>query len=270
MNYSVLMSVYYKENPDFLKDSINSMVNQSIRTNDFVLVCDGELTNELNEVIENFQKEYPDIFNVIRLPENIGLGNALNIGLINCKNSLVARMDSDDISYTNRCEMQLKYFDNQKVDIVSGFVEEFSNDIHNIKAIKRVPETQEHILKFFKQRNPFNHPCVMYKKEAVLKAGNYKDFYLYEDYYLWVRMLQNGAVGYNIQMPILYMRSGSEMYSRRGGYKYFISSKKFQKYLLDNKIINVWMYMRNISVRFFVQVGIPNAFRGYFYKILLR
>lgn len=270
MSYSVLMSVYYKENPDFLKASIQSIMDQTIQTNNFVIVCDGELTTELNVIISNYEKFYPGIFNIIRLPENKGLGNALNKGLIKCKNSIVARMDSDDIAYPNRCELQLKSFENQNVDIVSAFVEEFSNDINNITSIRNVPETQEQILKFLKRRNPFNHPCVMYKKEEVFKAGNYQDFYLYEDYYLWVRMLQNGAIGYNIQVPLLRMRAGNEMYSRRGGYKYFISTKKFQKYLLNKQIISVWTYVSNTIIRFFVQVIIPNFIRSYVYKILLR
>lgn len=270
VSYSVLMSVYYKEKPNYLKDSIQSIVNQTIQTNDFVLVCDGELTTELNEIIANYEKAYPDIFNVIRLPENKGLGNALNVGLSNCKNSLVARMDSDDIAYLNRCELQLKCFENSNLDIVSAFVEEFSNDISNITAIRTVPENQSKILEFIKKRNPFNHPCVMYKKESVFNAGNYQDFYLHEDYYLWARMLKNGAVGYNIQTPLLYMRAGSEMYSRRGGYKYFVSSKKFQKYLFNNQIIDVRQYIINTIIRFFMQVAVPDFVRSYIYKILLR
>ncbi|MBU3073198.1 glycosyltransferase [Clostridium estertheticum] len=269
VNYSVLMSVYYKEQPQFLQASIQSMLDQTVLTNNFIIVCDGKLTYELDKVITHYQESYPNILNVIRLSENKGLGNALNIGLTYCKNSLVARMDSDDISYPNRCELQLKCFE-KNVDIVSAAVEEFSNDIRKVTAIRNLKEKHVEILKISKSRNPFNHPCVMYRKETVFKAGNYQEFYLYEDYYLWIRMLQGGAVGYNIQIPLLHMRAGEEMYRRRGGYKYFLSSKKFQRYLLDNQIIGFWKYIYNTVIRFLVQVIIPDCVRRYVFRVLMR
>lgn len=268
-DYSVLMSVYYKEQPQYLKDSIQSMIDQTVTSNDFVLVCDGKLSDELNEVIDLFNTEYQGEFNVIRLPENRGQGYALNVGLSHCKNSLIARMDSDDIAYPSRCELQLKCFNND-VDIVSAAVEEFLNDINNIVATRVLPETHEEILKFSKRRNPFNHPCVMFRKEAVLKAGNYQDFYLYEDYYLWMRMLKIGAIGYNIQLPLLYMRAGKDMYKRRGGYKYFISSRNFQKFLLDNRIIGFGRYTYNVILRFLAQVIVGDSIRGFFFRLFMR
>lgn len=268
-NYSVLMSVYYKENPQYLQESIMSILNQTVKTNDFVIVCDGNLTKELDDVVKHYETKYPEVFNIIRLPENIGQGNALNVGLSKCKNNLVARMDSDDISFTNRCEIQINHF-KHGVDIVSASVKEFLNDINNVTTTRVLPETHGEIMKFAKRRNPFNHPCVMFRKEAVLKAGNYKDFYLYEDYFLWIRMLQSGAKGYNIKDSLLYMRAGNEMYKRRGGNKYFISSVRFQKYLLDNKFISLGRYYYNILLRFLGQVIIPDSIRGNIFKIFMR
>lgn len=271
MNYSVLMSVYYKENPEFLKKSIESIITQSIITDDFVIICDGPLTDELNKVIDEYTKQYPMIFNIIRLEKNKGLGNALRIGIEKCKNEIIARMDSDDISHPNRCEQQLKYIKENNVDIISGFVEEFNRDIkENNKSIRKVPETHQDILVFLKNRNPFNHPCVMYKKEEVIKAGNYRDFYLHEDYYLWIRMIINGCKGYNIQNPLLYMRAGNEMYTRRGGLEYFKHGLKFQRYLFENKIIGKRDYIFNIFIRFIAQVILTNNLRRRIYKRLLR
>lgn len=267
--YSVLMSVYCKEKAQCFKESILSILNQTISTNDFVIVCDGKLTDELDKVIDDYCLTNPNIFNIIRLPQNVGQGRALNYGLIECKNSIIARMDSDDFSFPNRCEMQMKYM-KKGFDIISATVKEFNESTDKITAIRTLPETHKEILKFSALRNPFNHPCVMFRKEAVLSAGGYQDFYLYEDYYLWIRMLNNGAIGYNIKLPLLYMRAGKDMYKRRGGYKYFISSRRFQKYLLANHVIGIRSYICNILLRFIVQVILPGNIRGFFFKFFLR
>ena len=173
-DYSVLMSVYYKEKAEYLKTAMRSMFDQTFPTNDFVLVCDGKLTDDLNAVINEMKNAYPDILNVIRLPQNSGLGNALNEGLKYCKYELVARMDSDDISLRDRCEKQIKFFEKySELSIISGTVIEFENKIDNIVGKRLLPTTNEEIKKFMKKRNPFNHPAVMFKKTAVEKSGGY-------------------------------------------------------------------------------------------------
>ena len=180
--YSVLMSVYHKENAEYLRTAMDSIWNQTIRTDDFVLVCDGPLNDELDAVIEKMEKEHPDTLHVVRLEKNGGLGNALNEGIKHCKHELVARMDSDDISRPDRCERQLKVFqEHPDISVVSGIVEEFTTSTSEIEARRVPPETHEEIITFAKKRNPFNHPCVMYKRSAVEAAGGYQDFYLLED-----------------------------------------------------------------------------------------
>ena len=185
-NYSVLMSVYFKESPEYLKQAIESIQAQTVPTDDFVLVCDGPLNDALDAVIAAKQQEMGSALNVVRLARNGGLGNALNKGIKHCKNELVARMDSDDIAYFDRCEKQIAVFNMRpEVSICSGIVEEFTTE-PNIVDSKRVPpETNAEIVEFAKKRCPFNHPCVMYKKSAVEAAGSYQDFYLLEDYYLY-------------------------------------------------------------------------------------
>ena len=108
--YSVLMSVYHKEKPEYLKQAIESIQTQTLSTNDFVLVCDGPLNEQLDDVIATKQQEMGESLNVVRLAKNGGLGNALNEGIKHCKNELVARMDSDDIAYPDRCEKQIAVF----------------------------------------------------------------------------------------------------------------------------------------------------------------
>ena len=268
--YSVLMSVYHKENAKYLRTAMDSIWNQTIPTDDFILVCDGPLNEELDAVIVEMEKKHPDTLHVVRLKTNGGLGNALNIGIKHCKHELVARMDSDDISRPDRCERQLSVFQSHPdVRICSGIVEEFIVSTDQIEARRVPPETQNEIVQFAKKRNPFNHPCVMYKKSAVEKSGGYKDFYLLEDYYLWIRMIQAGFQGYNIQEPLLWMRAGSEMYKRRAGWKYVKSQITLFKYMKDTEFISEVQYLKSISTRFLSSL-MPNGIREAMFKIFMR
>ena len=270
MDYSVLMSVYHKERPEFLRQAMESIAKQTVPTNDFVLVCDGPLNEQLDEVIVQMQNVFGQLLQVVRLEKNMGLGNALNIGIQHCKNDLVARMDSDDISRPDRCERQLKIFEKRpELDICSGTVEEFSTQPQNVENRRIVPQTHEEILKFAKKRNPFNHPCVMYRKSAVLAAGSYQDFYLLEDYYLWIRMLLNGSLGYNIQEPLLWMRAGSDMYKRRSGWKYAKSQVRLLKLVKKYGMINAEQYICFVMVRT-VMAMCPNSFRKWLFGMTLR
>lgn len=261
MEYSVLMSVYHKEKPDHLRQSMESIFSQTVKTNDFVLVCDGPLTKELDQVIEQMLEKEKDILNVVKLEKNIGLGRALNEGMKHCKNELVARMDSDDIARSDRCEKQLSLFlQKPEIGICSGIVEEFSDSPEKIDARRILPEQHEHIIEFCKKRNPFNHPCVMYRKSEVLAAGEYQDFYLLEDYFLWIRMLLNGTKGYNIQEPLLWMRAGSDMYKRRAGWKYAVSQIMLFKFMQKNNFISFGSFAVSCVIRTCSSLA-PNIFR---------
>lgn len=269
-NYSVLMSVYYKEHPDYLRQSMQSIYDQTVSTDDFVLVCDGPLTPELDAVISDMQQQFESHLHVCRLSKNGGLGNALNFGIGQCKNDLVARMDSDDVSRPDRCQRQLAIFhDHPEYSLVSGIVEEFSDTITNVSVRRIVPEYQNDIIDFAKKRNPFNHPCIMYKKSDVEAAGGYQDFYLLEDYYLWVRMLQQGFIGYNLQEPLLWMRAGSDMYKRRGGWKYVQSQRNLFKYMAQTGFITASQCQIQSAIRLIGAV-VPNWLRAFLFKQILR
>lgn len=269
-NYSVLMSVYYKEHPDYLRQSMQSIYDQTVPTDDFVLVCDGPLTPELDAVISGMQQQFGSRLHVCRLSKNGGLGKALNFGIGQCKNDLVARMDSDDVSRHDRCQRQLDIFhDHPEYSLVSGIVEEFSDTVTNVSVRRIVPEHQDDIIAFAKKRNPFNHPCIMYKKSAVQAVGSYQDFYLLEDYYLWIRMLQHGFIGYNLQEPLLWMRAGSDMYKRRGGWKYVQSQHNLFKYMAQTGFITGRQYQIQSLVRMIGAV-VPNWLRAFLFKKILR
>ena len=268
--YSVLMSVYHKEKPEYLNQAIESIQTQTISTNDFVLVCDGPLNEQLDGVIAAKQQEMGTTLNVVRLAKNSGLGNALNEGIKYCKNELVARMDSDDIAYPNRCEKQMAVFNaHSEVSICSGIVEEFTTDPNTVDAKRVPPETNAEIVEFAKKRNPFNHPCVMYKKSAVEAVGSYQDFYLLEDYYLWLRMLMTGYQGYNIQEPLLHMRAGSDMYLRRAGWKYARTQARLFKFMKKQRFIGVGQYIKSCVIRSGSSLA-PNWLRKFMFEKVLR
>ena len=268
-DYSVLMSVYKKENPEYLKTAIDSMLNQSVATNDFVLVCDGPLTDSLDEVISNFEKTNPGLFNVVRLPENKGLALALNEGITHCKNEIVARMDSDDFSKPDRIEKQLKAMDETGADIVGSNIFEFNGDITRLTGERNLPETDEEIREFAKSRSPFNHPSVVYKKSKVELVGGYGKFDYFEDYYLWVTLLQNGCKGYNVQEALVLMRAGDDLYLRRGGKAYANCVMAFEKHLLSIGYISRFTYLKQTSARVLIAIA-PNKFREKVYKKKLR
>lgn len=268
--YSVLMSVYHKEKPEYLRQAIESVQAQTFPADDFVLVCDGPLNPELDAVIAAKQQEMGKVLDVVRLSKNCGLGNALNEGIKHCKNELIARMDSDDIAYPDRCEKQINVFNTHpEVSICSGVVEEFATDPEVVDTRRVPPETNAEIVEFAKKRNPFNHPCVMYKKSAVEAAGSYQDFYLLEDYYLWLRMLMAGYQGYNIQEPLLHMRAGSDMYKRRAGWKYAKAQAKLFKYMKDKKFIGNRQYIKSCVIRSGSALA-PNWLRKFMFEKVLR
>ena len=267
--YSVLMAVYGKEKPEFFRQSIESMLAQTLPFSDFVLVCDGALTHELNEVISWAQEEMDEKLQIIRLKENKGLGKALRTGVPRCRCSVIARMDSDDISRPDRCERQFRIIERDGYDLVSGTLQEFVREPGDMDRLRVLPRTSEEILQYAKKRNPFNHPCVMFRKESVLRVGSYQDFPGFEDYYLWIRMLRKGCKGYNVQEVILDMRTGNGMYYRRGGRDYLYWVLRFQRYLYCKNFITKKEYIQNCLVR--TTVGaIPGGAREKFYHVFLR
>ncbi len=268
-NYSVLMSVYYKDNPDWLVESIESILKQTIKTDDFVIIEDGKLTDALENVIKEYEKKYPKIFNVIRIQDNQGLGPALAIGVNNCKNTYIARMDSDDISLHNRIEKELEIINKYDVDIVGSNIAEFIERIENIKAIRKLPEDDTAIKKFAKRRNPFGHPSVMINKEKVLEAGNFRNYYLCEDYDMWIRMIEKNAKCYNIQENLVFMRINEDFYKRRGGIKYLKSILTFKKEQYKKGFFGFKDYFISSGASI-VTCLCPNFLRELIYKKFLR
>ncbi len=244
--YSVLMSVYAGADPNQLVQALDSMLCQTLPADDLVLVCDGPLTPGLDAVVNEYASAFPDTVCVLRRPVHEGLVAALNAGLPLCRQEFVARMDSDDISLPHRCETQLRYLmQHRELSIVSGIVLEFMDTPNRITGQRALPASHGELCRFSRKRSPFNHPGVMYRKSAVAAVGGYqKGAPLFEDYDLWVRMFVSGFRGENLQEPILFMRTGMQLYRRRGGRRYAVHLLGFHRKLYRSRwsnLLDYWM-----------------------------
>jgi len=270
MKFSVLMSIYYKEKAEYFNRAMESIWNeQTVKPNEIVLVQDGSLTDELYESINKWQEALEDVLQIVPLEKNVGLGDALNIGLDKCNYEFVARMDTDDISLNNRFEKQLKILKNSDIDICSSWVSEFDDNEQTIVSYRKLPQNHNKIIKYAKNRCPINHPAVMYKKSSVFNAGGYQKMMWFEDYYLWIRMILQGSQFYNIQEPLVNMRAGYGQLERRSGFKYAISEFNLQKEFLNLKFITKLEFIRNTLLRFTIRL-MPKMIIKLIYKILRR
>lgn len=267
--FSVLLSFYHKENPEYFRQSLKSLEEQTLPADETILVEDGPVTPELDKLAEDFKSRMPNV-KIIRLPMNVNLGKALNEGLKHCTNNLVARMDADDVAKKHRFETQVNFMaDNPDVDIVSAWMEEFQDTPEEVFSVKSLPGNHDDIAKYLKTRNPFNHPTVMFRKDAVLKAGGYLHKPLFEDWYLWARMYLDGARFANIQESLLYFRATDEMYRRRGGFAYALQSAKFQWTLNRLGVISPFKAIQSNLLRSTVYL-LPNSIRRWIYATFLR
>lgn len=270
MKYSVLMSVYKNEKVEYFIQAIDSLLNQTVIPEQIVLVRDGTVYEELQGIIDKYVNDHPDLFTYLPLEENGGLGNALRYGLTYCRNELVGRMDTDDISVADRFELQLEFMQNNPdVDIVGGNISEFVNNPSEIVDYRIVPQSHDEISTYLKGRSPFNHVTVMFKKSALEKVNSYESFYLFEDWYLWVKMYLSGAKFANINAVLVNVRI-SDMANRRGGMKYYRSCARLLKYMRENRVIGLGKYIKTCIVRFCGYVLLPNKMREWAYKKFLR
>jgi glycosyltransferase involved in cell wall biosynthesis len=251
IEFSVLMAVYIMETPSFLKMSIESLLNQTLVPNEVVIVKDGELTERLDSIINDFEIKYPHIFTIVSLSRNSGLAHALNEGMKVVRNSIVARMDSDDICFENRFEVQVNYLIDNNLDIVGGQIVEFSKDIEDVVSIREVPLFHQEIVKFMKFRSPFSHPTIVFKTEVFDLLDGYDVSIFPEDYDFFVRAYLAGFIFGNVKENVLYFRLGenlSEAIKRRWGTKYAVNEIKLYKKFLKLGFFN---YKDFVKVFFF-------------------
>ena len=268
--FSVLMSVYEKENPKYFRQAVESVIKQTVTPDEIVIVKDGPLTDSLEETCNNLLDDYGQYIRFVPLEKNMGLGLALQRGVIECRNDLIARMDTDDIAKSDRFEKQINAFiENPDIAVCGGFIEEFSEDINQIDSIRKVPLKNDDIYEFAKKRNPFTHMTVMFRKSGVLTVGNYQPFHLLEDYYLWFRMIVQKQKMINLPDVLVSVRTGMDMSARRGGWGYFKNEKKMYDEFREKRYISNIQYLYVLFGRMISRI-LPNKLRVQVYRRFLR
>lgn len=266
MTFTVLQSVYKKDNPKYLSESLQSIAENTLLPSSIVLVKDGILTPELESVISEWQKKLP--LKVVGYEKNQGLAHALNYGLQFVETELVARMDSDDIAYNNRFEKQIYYMgENPEIVLSSGYISEFNDTKMIPKSIRRVPLLYEEITSYLKKRNAFNHMAVCFRKSAILQAGGYQEVPYFEDYDLWIRVVQKGYQVSNIPELLVDARIGNDMIGRRHGIAYSRYEINFLKRQLKSGFISKSEYMKLVIKRVPVRL-FPKRVLKIIYKLL--
>ena len=266
---SVLMSVYIKEKPEYLKAALESVMTQTYPVDEVMLIEDGPLTEELYAVINDYQSKYPDIIRTFAFEKNRQLGRALAKGVELCSNELIARMDTDDIAMPERIEKQVAYMETHKeVHVLGGAIREF-NDEGTTDRVKLMPKTQEEIVEYVKVRNPLNHMTVMFRRSAILEVGNYQHFPFLEDYSLWSRMLSKGYQIRNMDDILVRARTSMALVKRRSGWDYYKDFAKLRKFQYELGLLNNFEYIKT-SVGTFVVLMLPGSLKSLLYKIFLR
>jgi len=269
VNFSLLMSIYSKERPEHFDRCMRSIWNeQRVQPSQIVLVEDGKLSIELYDTIDKWEKELNGVLHRLPLEKNSGLGESLSAGLSQCSYDLVARMDTDDVAFSNRFQKQIDYLhDHTEVDIVGGWICEFDVDENVCQRIRRVPQKHDEIVKFAKFRNPMNHMTVMFRKSAVERAGSYRPMPGFEDYDLWIRMLQNGSRLANIPEVLLRARTGEGMIERRRGWRYVRQEWHFARAAYQTGFWSFPLAMRNAMLRSAIRL-LPAGLLGSMYNFL--
>lgn len=256
--FSVLISIYKRENPVWFREALDSVFAQTLQPTEIVLVEDGPLTPELYEVIDEYQSKHP-IFNIVKNEKNLGLGMALRKGVEASKTEFLMRMDTDDIIPPYRFECQMKKIE-EGYDVVSCWSQLFMGSFDNVISVKTRPENHDDIVKLAHRRSPICHAGTLFRRSVLLKAGNYQHCKLYEDYHLVVRLIMSGAKFYNVQEVLYYVRTTPEQMNRRSGFDYLKTELSFFKEFKKMGFFTTKDYMVNSAMRVVVRL-MPNIVR---------
>lgn len=269
--FSVLMSLYHKEKPEHFNTCMASIWDQqTLKTTEIVLVLDGPIGQGLTKSVEHWQQKLGNILKIVTLAENVGLGKALNEGLKHCTNEWVFRMDTDDICTPDRFSKQVAFIEkNPDVVLFGGQILEFNQDVSDAHVLKAVPENHNEIKNFARNRCPFNHMTVAYKKSVIIEVGGYQHHLFMEDYNLWLRVIGAGYQVANLLDIILYARVGNGMHARRKGFEYIKSEKQLLKLKKDLELQNPLHANMLFLVRSAFRL-LPSSLLGKFYNTFLR
>jgi glycosyltransferase involved in cell wall biosynthesis len=265
--FSLLVPVYDGDRPDHIRRAMRSAVgDQTVRPDQVIIVRDGPVRDELARCLDELMLASPVPVTFVPLPRGVGLGPALDHGLDASWFDVIARMDADDVAMPHRFEVEMPLI--QDADIVGAGLLEFVDDTDDIVG-QRVPPTDPgRIQRYARMHDPFNHPTVVYRRQAVLAAGGYGDLPLMEDYALFARMLAGGARAVNVAEPLVYYRVGAQAFKRRGGGELLRSELRLQRDFLRRGFTSPAEYARNVVVRGGYRL-IPWWFRRAVYRPLV-
>ena len=265
--YSILMSVYKNVKIIDLKNSIESMLHQTAKPEQFVIVQDGPVGNDLNDLISTYEENYSEIFTIIKLDENKGLAYALNVGMNACRNNLIARMDSDDYSLPKRCEKQLECFSkNKSLALVGTATQHFkSNPFDPEDSYFYSPADMQLIKKKIRRNSAFSHPTVMYKKDAVLSCGGYDpNLRRSQDHDLFSKMISYGFEAMNLEEALVLYRTDSNGIGRHRNSDSLKARLIIQKRILDRGDCSFFDYLY-VCLGVYVMKWLPKKLYEYIY-----
>lgn len=264
---TLLLPVYVGAQPAQLDEAIRSSVHRQTRRPDaVVVVADGPLTSELDDVLDAAFADAPVACRVLRLDRNVGLARALNAGLEVVATEYVARMDADDVAHPERLERQLAVLESRGLDLIGAGLAEFSGTIERVVATRTPPVGEDAIRRRATFAQPFNHPSVIYRASAVRKVGGYStEVGRLEDYVMFARLLVAGAKVDNLPEPLVYYRVDDGAYRRRGGL--FREELRLQRELRSMGLTSRLQWLRNVVVRGAYRLA-PTWARRVLYRII--
>ncbi len=269
--FSVLISIYYKEKPEHFNACMKSIWDfQTLKPSEIIMVEDGPLTPELDQVIAQWQEKIGTSLKITKLAENVGTGKAKNIGLQQCSHEIVCIVDTDDISVSDRFEKQIKIFaKDPELVILGGQITEFIDDISSPSGMRKVPEHYGELVRFALKQSPFNNMTISYRKSKIMEVGGYQHHLWMEDYNLFLRVVAKGYKIQNLPDVLVYARIDNGMHARRKGYEYIKSEKQLLKLKKELKLqspihANILFLLRS-SFRL-----LPSSLLGKIYNTFLR
>ena len=268
-NIAVLLSVYKNDRAEFLRLSIDSILNQSYKNLILYIGVDGTIGEKLYKCLEQYEQEKR--VNIVYFPENRGLAVVLNDLLILCKEAnieYIVRMDADDISVPNRLANQVNYLLlHPEVDVVGGRIEEINEQSERNGKSVTYPLTHQECFKFFRYRDPLAHPAVMFRKSFFDKAKGYRNEYRKnQDTMLWFDGFMNGCIFANLDETVLLFRVTDDFYkNRRNGFKR--AKKMLKDRFMINKALHYDWSAYLFSFLMFIMTLTPPFLKKFLYRI---
>lgn len=216
--FGIIMPVYYGDDFDDIASTLTHVI--SCQFDEVLVVRDGHISLDLEDLLNHFE-EVPNV-KILRLEKNLGLGSALREAVNALQADFFFRIDAGDYLIVNEVENTKRIIIEKNLDLIGGQMGEFVDDPEKIVHVRKVPVKFNEIVNFAKYRNPFNHITVCAKRSSVLAAGNYRtDTLLFEDYSLWISMLEKNMKILNRVEVLAIAKLGLHFSKRRTGSKYF-------------------------------------------------